>query len=138
MKCGCCILFAFAMSLLSMFAADAAGDKPAAQPQPVRRVNAEEFATLAANTNNLILDVRTPEEFSAGHIKGAVLIDFHSAEFEAKVSKLDKSKTYLVYCAGGGRSAMACKKMTTLNFTNLVDLSNGFTGWTQAKKPVQK
>ena len=126
------------MSLFSVFAGDAASDKAPNSPQPVRRVNVEEFASLAGKTNSVILDVRTPEEFSAGHIKGAVLVDFRNPEFEAKASKLDKSKTYLVYCAGGGRSALACKKMTGLNFTNLVDLAPGFIGWTQAKKPVEK
>jgi rhodanese-related sulfurtransferase len=136
MKRGFHVVFVLLMSLISIFAGDAAGDKPA-QPS-TRRVNAEEFATLVGKTNTVTLDVRTPEEFNAGHIKGALLIDFRSPEFDAKVSKLDKSKIYLVYCAGGGRSALACKKMTTFNFTNLVDLAFGFTGWQQAKKPVEK
>lgn len=109
-----------------------------AGPDAVRRVNVEEFAGMVGQTNTVLLDVRTAEEYSAGHLKNAVHIDFHSPEFDAKLAKLDKSKTYLVYCAGGGRSAMACKKMTKMDFNHLVDLAPGFSGWKRANKPVEK
>jgi len=112
----------------------AAGTKPAS----VRRVGVEEFAKLWQDKQNVVLDVRTSQEFAAGHIPGALNLDFHAADFEAKVSKLDKSKVYLVHCAAGGRSAMACKQMSRLGFTSLFDLAPGFKGWEKAGKPVEK
>jgi phage shock protein E len=117
-----------------MLVACAAG----AADKNIRNVAVDEFAKLAESKTNLVLDVRTPKEYSAGHIPGAKLIDFNAPDFEEKVAKLDKSKTYLIHCAAGGRSAKACKKMETLGFTNLVNLAPGFRGWEKAGKPVEK
>jgi rhodanese-related sulfurtransferase len=104
----------------------------------IRNVSVEEFAKLAGNKTNLVLDVRTPKEYSAGHIPGAKLIDFNAPDFEEKIAGLDKSKTYLIHCAAGGRSAKACKQMEGLGFTNLINLAPGFRGWEKAGKPVEK
>src|SRR5690348_884584 len=57
-------------------------------------VNVEQFDKLRSNTNAVILDVRTPEEFEAGHIPGAKNIDINSLDFDKKTGQLDKSKTY--------------------------------------------
>ena len=54
------------------------------------------------------------------------------------LAKLDKDKFYLVYCAGGVRSARACKKMTGMGFKYLVDLAPGFKGWKAAGKAIEK
>ena len=83
-------------------------------------------------------DVRTPKEFKASHIPGALNLDFNSPDFDKKVSQLDTNKTYLVHCAAGGRSAKACKKMEALGFKELFDLRPGFTGWEQAGKAIEK
>lgn len=109
-----------------------------AQAQAIRRVNVEEFAKQIGATNVVILDVRTADEFKSGHIKGAVSQDFLDAQFQTSLAKLDKSKTYCVYCAGGGRSAQACRVMSRQGFTNLVDLSAGFSGWKKAGQPIEK
>ena len=108
------------------------------KPASVRRVGVDEFAKLWQDKQNVVLDVRTSKEFAASHIPGALNLDFLAADFEAKVSKLDKSKTYLVHCASGGRSAMACSLMSRLGFPSLVDLAPGFKGWEKAGKPVEK
>jgi phage shock protein E len=104
----------------------------------VKRVDVEEFDKLRGNKENVILDVRTPNEFKAGHIPGAVNIDFRAADFDEKVAKLDKSKTYLVHCAGGVRSAAGCKKMEAAGFKEMYDLAPGFKGWEKAGKPTEK
>ena len=104
----------------------------------VKRVGVEEFDKLRANKGNVVLDVRTESEFKTSHIPGAVNLDVKAPDFQEKVAKLDKNKTYLVHCAGGVRSASACKKMENLGFKELYDLAPGFKGWEKAGKPVER
>ena|SRR5829696_7063315 len=103
-----------------------------------KNIGVVEFDKLRQQTNSVVLDVRTPKEFTAGHIPGAVNIDWNGAEFQKKVSTLDKSKTYLVQCAVGGRSAKAADKMMTLQFTNVYNLEGGIKAWEKAGKPLEK
>jgi phage shock protein E len=103
-----------------------------------RSVGVEEFAKLAQQPDTVILDVRTEREFKAGHIKGAINLDVNGPDFEKALAALDKTKTFLVHCAAGVRSVKACKKMAQMNFPKLVNLTNGFMGWQQAGKPVEK
>jgi phage shock protein E len=114
-----------------------AADKPAV-PKNVRNVGVEEFDQLRTNKNTVVLDVRTEDEFREGHIPGAINVDYLSADFREQVAKLDKSKTYLVHCAAGVRSAKACNVLDKAAFTNLVHLAPGFSEWEKAGKPVQK
>jgi rhodanese-related sulfurtransferase len=87
---------------------------------------------------NVVLDVRTVGEFETGRVPGATNIDYLSPDFADRVAKLDRAKTYLVYCAGGGRSAKACEKMEILRITNSYNLVGGFRAWQKAKKPVEQ
>ena len=113
---------------------------PAANPAATKakKVDVEEFDKLRQNKANVVLDVRTEKEFTAGHIPGAMNIDVNATDFDEKVAKLDKGKTYLVHCAAGRRSAAASRKMEGLGFKNIFDLSPGFNGWTKAGKPTEK
>ena len=113
------------------------GDKPATAKN-VKNVGVEDFDKLRAGPNTVVLDVRTPKEFSAGHIPGAVNIDFNASDFQEKIKKLDPAKTYLVHCAGGVRSAKACNAMDKIAVTNLVNLEPGFRAWEKAGKLVEK
>ena len=101
-------------------------------------VGPEQFDKLRANKDAVVLDVRRPSEFSQGHIAGATNVDWYASDFEKRISGLDKSKTYLVHCAGGVRSAKAAEKMASLKFTNVVNLEGGFKAWEAAGKPVKK
>jgi rhodanese-related sulfurtransferase len=103
-----------------------------------KNVGVDQFDKLRQQTNAVVLDVRTPKEFAAGRIPGAVNIDWNAADFGKKVAALDKSKTYLVHCAVGGRSAKASDKMTALQFTNVYNLEGGMKAWEKAGKPVEK
>lgn len=69
-----------------------------------------------------LIDVRTPEEFAAGYVKGAVNIDVQSPDFEAQIASLDKEANYNVYCRSGNRSAAAVEMMRNAGFKNVVDL----------------
>ena len=115
-----------------------AEEPPIVSATIVKRINVEEYDKLRANTNNVVLDVRSAAEFEKGHVPKATNIDINSSAFTEKVSALDKKKTYLVNCAVGMRSAKACKKMETMGFQKLYDLGDGFDGWKKAGKPVEK
>ena len=75
-----------------------------------KNLSVDAFALMAGDKQNVILDVRTPREFQAGHLPGAVNLDFNASDFETRAALLDKSKTYVVHCASGGRSVKACEK----------------------------
>jgi phage shock protein E len=116
-----------------------AGPTPVPGKKPFENVDAETFEKLAkASTNNVVLDVRTKAEYEKSHIPGSVHIDFNGRDFEQKIALLDKSKTYLVHCASGGRSAGACGKMSKTNFKSLYNLEGGLKAWEKAGKPVEK
>jgi rhodanese-related sulfurtransferase len=114
-------------------------EKTSAPIAPAKRIGLEEFDELrSTNSNIIILDVRSAAEFEKGRIGGATNIDFNSLRFEEKVRSLDKSKTYVVTCAVGVRSARACKKLETLGFHELYDLAPGFDGWKKTFRPIEK
>lgn len=110
----------------------------AAEPKDFKNLGIDEFDKMRKEKNTLVLDVRTPLEFAAGHIPGATNIDWYASDFADKVSKLDKSKTYLVHCASGGRSAKACAKLKQFNFKECHNLVGGFKAWEKGGKPVEK
>jgi rhodanese-related sulfurtransferase len=68
-----------------------------------------------------VIDVRTPQEFAAGHLEGARNVDVEAADFASKIASLDKGAPYLVYCHSGRRSAIAAAQMATAGFTDIVD-----------------
>jgi rhodanese-related sulfurtransferase/thioredoxin-related protein len=103
-----------------------------------KNLEVDEFTKMAADPNNVILDVRTPKEFQAGHLPKAVNIDVNAADFDDRIKALDKDKTYLVHCAAGIRSAKACEKLGRLEFSHLYNLPGGFKEWASAGKPVEK
>jgi phage shock protein E len=94
---------------------------------------------LKENPGVTVLDVRSPEEFAEGHIKGAVNADVNGDDFEKKVAALDQSKPVLVHCQAGRRSARAIEEMgSKVKFPTVYHLNSGFKGWKDAKKPVAK
>lgn len=129
------LVLAALLSLATAFAAD----PKAPAGQAVKNVGVEEFDKLRADKKNVVLDVRTAKEFASGHITGAVNIDWNGPDFEKQVAALEKSKTYLVHCAAGGRSAKACALMNDkLKFQHCYNLEGGMKAWEKAGKPVEK
>src|SRR4051812_28522480 len=103
-----------------VFAFPAPGqDKPQGE---VPKVSVEEFDQMRKTDRAVVLDVRTPEEFNAGHVPGAVNLDVNSPDFDKKLESLDKNKTYLLHCQRGGRSARAAEKMQP-SVGNLFDIT---------------
>lgn len=79
--------------------------------------------------NAIVIDVRTQQENSDKRIPGSILIDIYRPNFLQKIEKLNKSKTYLVYCRSGNRSNTACKQMKQLGFEKVYNLKSGINGW---------
>jgi rhodanese-related sulfurtransferase len=96
------------------------------------------FQAKTQEAGVVILDVRTKAEFDEGHIANAININVESNEFLSEISKLDKSKTYAVYCRSGRRSADALAKMTNEQFISLSHLDGGVIDWTNAGLPLVK
>ena len=85
-------------------------------------------AKYTETPNAIMLDVRTKAEVNSGILKGAKNIDFFSSNFKTEVQKLDKNKTYFVYCRSGNRSKQAALKLENLGYTNLYEFG-GIITW---------
>lgn len=83
-----------------------------------------------------VLDVRTELEFKEGHLLGATNIDFFSTDFDEKLSGLDRSRLYLIYCRSGSRSGKALKKMESLGFQEVYNMTGGIVRWRDEGRPV--
>lgn len=93
-------------------------------------VDAATFKKLIDEKKSVLIDLRTNDELvKKGFIKGADHIDWFGKNAEETVKKLDKSKTYLVYCAGGGRSGECAELMKKEGFTHVINLEKGFDDW---------
>ncbi|HRH57460.1 MAG TPA: thioredoxin domain-containing protein [Chitinophagales bacterium] len=84
----------------------------------------------------VILDVRTPEEFTGGFIANAVNIDYNGSDFNGEIAKLDKNKNYFVYCLSGKRSASAAAYMRSVGFKNVINLDGGILAWQSNNLPL--
>lgn len=103
----------------------------------VRVVPAEEAQQLlASDPQPVLIDVRTPEEFAAGHLAGAVLVDFNAPDFRDQISAYPRDVSYVIYCRSGNRSAGARAIMTELGFADVADIDGGIVAWTQAGLPI--
>lgn len=109
---------------------------PAAPGSAIRHLGPADFATAIGKPGIVLLDVRTPAEFSAGHLAKATNIDMNAADFARQIAKLDKKASYAIYCRTGARSAQAAEYMHAAGFTNIVDLTGGIVAWAAAGGPV--
>ena len=137
MRMNACFVVAVLIPALWCAAHAPAADGPAKPAYTT--VDADEFDKLmkaAKPGQYVLLDVRTPAEHQAAHLKDAVLIDYKAKDFDEKIKALDKSKAYFVYCASGYRSSSACKKLQALDIPTLYNLKGGITAWQKAGKPT--
>lgn len=109
------------------------------EPDPgIRLVSTERGASIQAEADEdlIVLDVRTPEEFAAGHLEGAILVDFYDDDFVDQLSELDPNRPYLMYCRSGNRSGQTAEIMKDLGFTDVADVDGGIVAWSDAGLPV--
>ncbi len=105
----------------------------------VKNVDAIVFKKLIGEKGSILIDLRTSDEIkSKGMIKGAIQLDFLSKDADAEINKLDRKKTYLIYCAGGGRSGDCAEFMQKNNFKEVVNLEKGFDDWKRKGFEVEK
>lgn len=103
----------------------------ACQAQTVQQLTATEFKAQleTAGPQSQLLDVRTPAEFSGGHLDHALNINYNDPAFKDKIAGLDKQRPVYVYCLGGGRSAAAAALLHDNGFTQVYDMKGGIMAW---------
>lgn len=92
------------------------------------------YKKIQQDTTAVIIDVRTEEEYEGGHLSNAKNIVFADG-FDDNIKQLDKSKTILLYCLSGGRSAAALARMRAAGFTKVYNLKGGITQWRSVGLP---
>ena len=111
------------------------------RPQIIKNITVEEARTMIQsnenNSNLVIIDVRTPEEFNEEHIQDASNIDFYSDNFKDELNKLDKTRTYVIHCRSGGRSSQALDIMRELGFREVYNMG-GIIQWEEKGFPTTK
>ena len=111
-----------------------------AQSQSTKTVlTVTEFSEkVSTSTAAVIIDVRTPSEFSQGHLVNAQNFDWNGSSFEKQISTLDKSQPVYVYCKSGARSAAAAKKMRDLGFKEVYEMEGGILKWIASGQSTTK
>ncbi len=95
----------------------------------VQNINVEQFDEMDGQFGVFVLDVRTPNEINEGKIRGAIDLDISDPAFSSHLSKMDKNKSYVVYCKSGGRSATATNMMVEMGFQKVYNLEGGYKAW---------
>jgi phage shock protein E len=92
----------------------------------------------ATQSNLILVDVRTPDEYAQGHIDGARLINYYDADWSQQMNQLPKNQPIVVYCAVGGRSGKAFATLQKLGFIEIYDMKGGFDAWRAQNLPIAR
>ena len=93
--------------------------------QGVTELPGQTFVTEATQKQATIIDVRTPSEYAAGNLAGAININLQGKNFAANIATLDTAGTYFVYCHSGNRSGQVVSYMQQHGFKKLYELTGG-------------
>ena len=112
----------------------------------IREIGAGEAAeAVKKNPKTLILDVREPAEWAAGHIPGALHVPRGMLEAKADLeyanrepALADRTTAIIIHCASGARSAMAADVLQQMGFANVCSMAGGFTAWSEAGLPTER
>lgn len=105
--------------------------------QKLEKVTVTEFSRqIDEEEDAIILDIRTPAEFSQGRIEDSINIDYYSPDFRQQLSELDKTANYKMYCNSGNRSGLALMIMEDLGFENVSELRGGVQAWLNSGEDV--
>ena len=122
------------ITILAFFLASSAPGFAQQTKTKYKAVPVEKADKLMEKKKPIVLDVRTPEEVAAGTIPGSLNYNFNAPEFKQKLSTLDKSQPYLVYCRSGNRSGKAIEIMKEMGFRRLYEMKAGFPAYAEYKK----
>ena len=109
---------------------------PMAAGMSYDHVDVDAFADRIAERDVVLLDVRTPEEYAAGHLEGATNLPLAADDFRDRVAELDPDTAYAVYCRTGVRSQQAMEIMRKAGIEAVYDLDGGITAWTRSGRPT--
>jgi len=111
--------------------------------ETVPEVTPEEVREIQTQGGYLILDVREPNEYSEGHLAGAVNIPRGFLEVKADLEHYkrderlaDRTQRIVCYCGGGHRSALAARTLQEMGFDQVWSMKEGWTGWTTRNLPT--
>jgi rhodanese-related sulfurtransferase len=142
------LVFAFVLSTASLTFGQAT--KPAGPPPVVKEmvakakasiktVSAEDVkAAIDKKENVVLLDVRDPNEYTAGHLPGAINVSRGTLEFNIWSKVPDQSAKIYVYCKTAGRSALATQTLNGLGYKNAVLMDAQFEDWIKKGYPVER
>ncbi|MCP4338319.1 MAG: rhodanese-like domain-containing protein [Desulfobulbaceae bacterium] len=103
-----------------------------------KQITIEDFKKiLDADEDITLLDVRTPREYEAVHIPGAVNVSRGLLEFSIWSVVPDKNEEIVVYCKSGARAALATKQLNDFGYKNAIAIATGMTEWAKSGNPVQ-
>uniref|UniRef100_UPI004056B826 rhodanese-like domain-containing protein n=1 Tax=Alistipes sp. TaxID=1872444 RepID=UPI004056B826 len=93
-------------------------------------VDVETFTKAITDPNVQLIDTRTPQEFAAGHIPGAINIDINNSNFDTEAKRLVKRDLPIaLYCRSGRRSKIAAERLLSIGYNNIMELNSGFITW---------
>lgn len=95
----------------------------------VEVLRAKVYQKQVSSAPQQFVDVRTPQEYKEGHIKGAENIDFLKENFLSKMDKFDRNEPLYIYCRSGNRSSKAAAQLTDMGFKQIIDLDGGYKAW---------
>ncbi len=128
-------LFALILALAVLVAACSSGTST----QSIELVSPADAAQVIADdpAGLVVLDIRTPEEFSEAHLTDAVTVDFYAADFADQLDALDKDVPYVMYCRTSSRSSVAVDTMKELGFVEVYEIDGGIVNWFEQGYPVE-
>lgn len=126
------------MFVILFFAACEPTTSQSTQKIEIQKLEINAFEKQITTSPNIqLVDVRSPEEYSANHLKGALNIDYNGDEFEKMIQSLDKNKPTFVYCLSGGRSTSAAKILVAKGFSEIYEMKGGMAAWKASNKPYE-
>lgn len=119
-----------------------AAELVAAANAVVDGMTADEAQTLVGDPSVRFVDVREPAEWAQGHLPGAVhaprgLLEFHADPASPMFMPDLADKRLVIYCASGGRSALAGKTLKDMGYADVANLEGGFSAWAKAGRPTE-
>lgn len=106
------------------------------QEKQVNVLSPTEFKSQSLN--KVIIDIRTPQEFSRGHIEGAININYFDRTFIEEFKKYKQTDSLFLYCKSGKRTTSASTKLSTLGYKNIFDLEGGIGNWSKNNLQITK